>query len=197
MRPGRHAAADGSFERSAGTAAARGAFLLVIAVVLGIVLLQAADKGTSSQRGLTGTHAAAPTTTVPTPTTVATRAPADVKVLAVNGTTTSGLGLRVSDKLRTAGYNVLAPTDARRKPVASSSVYFTVGYQTDATAMAQLLGLQPTAVEPMPPTPPVTDTRGATVLVLAGQDLARALPVPATTTTVRRAATGSTTTTAR
>ena len=63
MRPGRHAAADGSFERSAGTAAARGAFLLVVAVVLGIVLLQAADKGTSSRGLTTGTHASAPTTT--------------------------------------------------------------------------------------------------------------------------------------
>jgi len=197
VRPGRHAAADGSFERSAGTAAARGAFLLVVAVVLGIVLLQAADKGTSSRGLTTGTHASAPTTTVPTPTTLPTRAPADVKVLAVNGTTTAGVGSRVSDKLRTAGYNVLAPTDARRKPVASSSVYFTVGYQSEATVIADLLGLQSTAVQPMPATPPVADTRAANVLVLAGQDLARALPAPATTTTVRRAATGSTTTTAR
>ena len=118
MRPGRHAAADGSFERSAGTAAARGAFLLVVAVVLGIVLLQAADKGTSSRGLTTGTRATTPPTTVPTPTTVATRAPADVKVLAVNGTPTAGLVSRVSNKLRTAGYNVLAPTDASRKPVA-------------------------------------------------------------------------------
>jgi len=194
VRPGRHAAADGSFERSAGIAAARGAFLLVIAVVLGIVLLQAADKGTSLQRGLTaGTHGSSPTTTVPTPTTLATRAPADVKVLALNGTTTAGLGSRVSDKLRAAGYNVLAPTDARQKPVASSSVYFAVGYQPEATAIAELLGLQSTAVQPMPAAPPVADTRGANVLVLAGQDLARALPAPATTTTVRRAATSSTT----
>ena len=113
-------------------------------------------------------------------------------MLAVNGTTTAGLGSRVSDKLRTAGYNVLAPTDARRKPVASSSVYFTVGYQSEAMAIADLLGLQPTAVQPMPATPPVADTRAANVLVLGGQDLARALPAPATTTTVRRAATTTT-----
>jgi len=193
VRPGRHAAADGSFERSAGTAAARGALLLVVAVVLGIVLLQAADKGTSSRGLTTGTRATTPTTTVPTPTTVATRAPADVKVLAVNGTTTAGLGSRVSDKLRTAGYNVLAPTDSSRKPVASSSVYFAVGYQSEATAIAELLGLQPTAVQPLPAAAPVADTRGANVLVLAGQDLSRALPAPATTTTVRRASTSSTT----
>ena len=69
--------------------------------------------------------------------------------------------------------------------------------ESEATVIADLLGLQSTAVQPMPATPPVADTTAANVLVLAGQDLARALPAPATTTTVRRAATGSTTTTAR
>src|SRR5688572_18585602 len=41
VRPGRYAAADGSFGRSAGSALGRGVLLLAVALVIGIVLLNA------------------------------------------------------------------------------------------------------------------------------------------------------------
>src|SRR5436190_497257 len=43
MRPGRYAATDGSFARSAGGAGVRGLALLALALIIGVVLLNATD----------------------------------------------------------------------------------------------------------------------------------------------------------
>ena len=208
MRRGRHAADDGSFRRSTGMAAGRGALLLGVAVVLGIVLLNAVDD-TPSARVSTGddrsTTTVAPeeTTTTQaatTTTTVAARAPKDVKVLATNGTDVKGAARKATDVLRAAGYNVLAPVDARRAD--ATSVYFAPGYEREAQAVASALALSPASVKALPTPPPVADLRGANVLVVVGPDVAGRLvgAGTATTTTTRavaptttRAATASTT----
>ena len=81
MSPGRHAADDGSFGRSAGGAMLRGALLLAIAVVLGVVLLNRFDNGTDPfAQSLTASGKATTTTTTTaappvTTTTAATAAP--------------------------------------------------------------------------------------------------------------------------
>jgi LytR cell envelope-related transcriptional attenuator len=195
VRSGRHAAADGSFGRSAGANALRGAGLLVVAVVLGVILLNRTDSGNpfdqpvvagSSRGSHTTTTVALPVET--TTTTAPLRPPAQVKVLAANGTSVKGLAGQVKDKLTAAGYNALAPTDTSAKPVVASAVYFTAGFDHEAAAVAVLLGLPATAVKPMPAPPPVAALQGANVLVVIGQDRA-----PATTTTVHRATSTSTT----
>ncbi|MDP8992669.1 MAG: LytR C-terminal domain-containing protein [Actinomycetota bacterium] len=198
MRPGRHAAEDGSFGRSAGIAAGRGALLLAVAVVLGVVLLNAADDtpgrvsaGHREERTDTAEEAPPPTTAEPPPTTAAPRPPREVKVLSANGTKVNGAAGRVRDTLRARGYNVLAPVEA--KPANASAVHFTPGYERDAQAVAEVLKLAPTAVQPLPDPPPLADVRGANVVVVVGPDLAR--PAGTTTTTGGRART--TTTTAR
>ena len=196
MRPGGHAANDGSFGRSAGTAAGRGAVLLAVAVVLGVLLLNAADDTPTRVGGRDkddGDSAAATTTTQPVPTTAAARPPREVKVLTANATRVAGLGRRVSDGLRNLGYNVLAPTDAR--PANASAVYFTPTFEREGQVVAQALQLPPTAAKPLPNPPPVADAREANVLVVVGPDIAAKATQGATTTTTSRR--GRTTTTSR
>jgi hypothetical protein len=194
-RSGRHAAADGSFRRSVRGAALRGAVLLAIAVILGIVLLQSADDNDAfspvrtGPAGEDGETATATTTRPPrtTTTTQALRPAAEVKVLAVNGTSVRGLAGQFKDRLRAAGYNALAPTDALKKPQAASAVYYVAGYEAEARAVAQLLEIP--AVAPMPTPAPVASLQSANVVVMVGSDKA---PASTTATTVRRSSPATT-----
>ncbi len=198
MRPGQHAAPDGSFGRSSGMAAGRAAVLLAVAVVLGVVLLNAADDSPRrvSAGRTTSTVTTAVTTTSTTTTTAPLREPRDVKVISANGTTVQGAAGRVRDMLRTAGYNVLAPGDTRRAD--ASAVYFTPTYEREAMAVAEVLALPPTAVQALPDPSPVVDLRGANVVVVVGADLAqRVVPGAGAARTTTTAARARTTTTAR
>jgi hypothetical protein len=184
VSPGRHAADDGSFGRSAGGAMLRGALLLAVAVILGVALLNRFDTGTdpfaqrlsASGRATTTTTTTAATAPPQTTTTAAAaaarlRAPADVKVLPANGTGVNRFGARVGDELKKSGFNVLSPVDSTTKGVATSVVYSTAGYEADAADVAAKLGLPPTAVQAAAPPVKSTELRGANVIVLAGADL--------------------------
>ena len=198
MKTGRHAAEDGSFGRSAGMAAGRGAALLAVAVLLGVVALQAADD-TPPERVAADdrTPATRPRNTTtssrPSPTTAPVRPPREVKVLSANGTTVRGAAGRVRDTLRAKGYNVLAPGDAQRTD--TTSVFSTPGYEREAEAVAQVLDLPAGSVKPLP-SPPPTEVRGANVVVVVGLDLARRPTTttrPRSTTTTRSRPTSTTT----
>ena len=203
MRRPRHAADDGSFGRSAGMAAGRGAALLAAAVVLGVVLLNAADDpppdrvtaGTSGEEEEEESSSDTTTTLPTTPPTVPVRSPQEVKVLPTNGTTVKGVAGKARDVLQAAGYNVLAPTDAQK--ATASNVYFTTpDYEREAQAVAAALGLPSSVVTSFPTSPPlpVTDGRGATVVVVVGPELAQQLG--GTTTPTTKASSATTTTTA-
>ena len=200
MRPGRYAAADGSFGRSAGAAMGRGVIVIAGAVLLGIVLLNATDDeppgsalratGSSSDGGsvsVTTSSTVAPTTTV------ALRAPKDVKVVVANASGTKGVAARVSDLLKPPGYNVLSPTNA--PDAKDSSVLAVAGYEREAAAIATALQLPSTVVKPLPAPAPIPDLRGANVLVIVGSDLLAKLPAAPTTTstTAKAGTTGSST----
>jgi hypothetical protein len=204
LKPGRYAAADGSFGRSAGGALGRGIVLLAIAMVIGIVLLNATDaeppgaqvttkpSGSSSSSG--GGGSSGTTTTVAPTTTLPTHAPRDVKVIVANASSVKGAGAKASDALKPPGYNVLAPANATA--VNESAVYFVPGYDRDAAALAAALQFPATAVKPMPNPPPLADSKGANVVVILGGDQApRFASTTAATTTTAKAATGATTTT--
>lgn len=176
MRRGRHAADDGSFSRSAGTALGRGLVLLAVAVLLGIFLLNRVDDPVEDGVNAGNSRAEQTTTTtsepeVSTTTTAPARAPKDVRVLTANGTSVRGAAGRVKDRLMAQGYNTLAATDASTKP-AQTAVYYTAGFQREAAAIAQFLGVAAQAVQAMPATPPVGDLKNANVLVMVGADLA-------------------------
>ena len=194
MRRGRRAADDGSFAHSVGVHTARGALLIGIAVLLGVVLLQAVDSGKGSGtkvRDVTPTTVI--TSSVPLNTTT-TRSPASVKVLVANGTTTNGVAGSAQRTIAQAGYNVLAPADgtaAAKAARRNTIVYYSVGFDADARKIAALLGMTPPPpVAPMPTALPVSDLKGANVLVHIGPDYAALHGGPTTsgptTTTTRR-----------
>jgi hypothetical protein len=193
----RHAATDGSFGRSAGGAAARGALLLAVALVLGILLLRSGGGDPYSRSVRTASPGSPEVSTqVPTATTVTVplRTPADIKVLPTNGTSTAGAATNTGNRLKAAGYNVLAATNTTN-PATASNVFYNPGFEREARVIAQLLGFADATVLPMPTPPPVADTRGADVIVVVGADQAKAGAPPASSppTTARR----STATTAR
>ena len=207
MRPGRYAAADGSFARSAGGAGVRGLALLAVALLIGVVLLNATDAdppgatlsaegdgdSASGDPGAGGNgEAAASTTTAAPTTTVPARAPKDVKVIVANGSEVKGAASGGRTVLAQVQYNVLAPANA---PAAGeSSVFFTPGYDRDAAGIAAALELPATTVKPIP-TPAPFDTKGANVAVVLGADHAPRFGAAAGSTTTTAAA-GATTTTA-
>lgn len=203
MKPGRYAADDGSFGRSAGAAMGRGVVLLGIALLIGVVLLNATDDqppGTDVAAGTSGgstddeadDRKPAATTTVP-PTTLPAKAPAEVKVIVANGSGLKGAAKNANDKIKAAQYNALAPMDG---PATKESViYYTAGFEREAAAVAAVIEIPPTLAKPMP-TPAPFDTKAANVVVLLGPDHASRFTT-ATATTTTTAAGSATTTTAR
>ena len=171
---GQHAADDGSFPRSAGSALARGIALIVAAVVLGLVLLNATEKSPVLQATADDGDPAVTTTTEPesTTTTAAARAhdPAEVTILVANGSGVKGAAGRIAESLKASNY-VLKESTNTQTPAEASIVYFAEGYQADARAVASLL-TPPPGVQPMPATVPVKDLAGANLLVVVAADLA-------------------------
>ena len=186
-----------------GNAGARGALLLAVAVILGIVLLQqfdsdidtggqvATDAGQVDDE-TTSTRAVGLTTVPATPsTTVAARPKSEVRVLVANGAGVRGLGAATTTVLRNLGYATLSPTDATTS-VDKTAVHFAEGYATEAREVAAALSLPATAAIPMA-SPPVAaaDLGDAKVIVVLGTDVATS------TTTAPAGGAGATSTTRR
>lgn len=158
--------------------AAKGIVLVVVAVLIGIGLLRDSDSGATSVAVGAADDPAAPanddnaTTSSTTTTTTAPRAPADVKVLVANGSSVSGAAGAQTDALEALGYVAANPTNAELVP--ATVVYFTVGYQAEAEALAAAIGAPVTAVKPLPTPAPVGDMQLSNLLVVVGPDLASA-----------------------
>jgi hypothetical protein len=200
MRPGSHAAGDGSFRRSAGINLGKAVALVAVALVIGAVLLHrnggsvnisaAGGSTTTVKKSRTTTTT---TTTVETTTTVPpSRAPSSVKVLVANGTSVGGQAALYSNKLHATGYDTLASTNATAH-VQATIVYYAPSFQSEAAAIALLLGVQASAVKPLPAQGqvPVANLQGANILVVIGPDLVKT--GTGTTVTTRQVTTTSTT----
>ncbi|MGH9265478.1 MAG: LytR C-terminal domain-containing protein [Acidimicrobiales bacterium] len=186
-----------------GNAGARGALLLAVAVILGIVLLQQFDSDidtggqvatdASQTDDETSTTGAVGLTTVPAApsTTVAARPKSEVRVLVANGAGVRGLGAATTTVLRNLGYATLTPTDATTG-VDKTAVHFAEGYATEAREVAGALSLPATAAIPVA-SPPVAaaDLGDAKVIVVLGTD------VSTSTTTAPAGGAGTTSTTRR
>jgi hypothetical protein len=125
-------------------------------------------------------------TTTPVATTLPAKPPGEVKVLPVNGSGVPGVGAKTGDKLKTAGYNNLAPTNTKNNVlIPASIVEFAPGAEADAQAVATALGLQVGVVKQLD-SPPVEDgahLQDASVVVLIGPDLVSLLGGAGATTT--------------
>ncbi len=176
---------------------ARGAALVVVAVVIGLFLLRngldtseaitsngggpASDSSDSSD-GDDGTDDGTTTTTV------AVRPPAEVPTIVLNGTTVGGAAKTYSDALAAAGYTLTNPAGANDDAdgdAAATVIYFAPGFEAEAAAVGVAIGapstVAPTALPATPPGP----IAGASVVVVLGTDLASVTPTTvATTTTV-------------
>jgi hypothetical protein len=177
---------------------ARGAALVVIAVVVGLLLLRngldtsevvtsskdnsAKDSGKdSSKDGSSGS----------TSTTVAVKSPAEVTVIVLNGTSVSGAAGKYSTAIGSAGYQMLTPGDAPTK-IPATQVFFTPGYEREAAAVALAAGAPGTVTPAALPSPPPGDVGAANVVVIIGADLASLTP---TTAAGAKAGTASSTST--
>lgn len=175
---------------------ARGAALVVVAVLVGLLLLRngldtsevvTASKGddTAAAGGSDGNDGSTDAGSETTETTVAVRSPAEVKVTVLNGTSVGGAAGKYSTALESAGYDVLPPGDAAQK-IPATQVLFTEGYEREAAAVALAIGT-PATVTPAPlPTPPPGAVDAANVVVVIGADLASLTPTtmaPGATTT--------------
>ncbi|MEY2475082.1 MAG: LytR cell envelope-related transcriptional attenuator [Actinomycetota bacterium] len=211
MKRGRHAADDGSFARSVGVNAGRGAVLIVAALVIGFLLLNDLDNGGDLSGGSVSagrSEETTPTTervlpTIATTTTAPVKAAKDVKVLVINGTTTAGAAARVATALKGGGYNVLRAVDASAQVKAATSksavYYVTRDFEREAKAIQAALALPPSPVTAVPTPPPAPEVNQANVVVVVGPELAKS-GGSATTTTARggsTATTRATTTTTR
>lgn len=163
--------------RTSDPAVTRGVIVLIVAALIGIILLAGSGsftaKNASTKKATTtisnsgSVTTTATTTTPPAPT---THPPAEVKVLVLNGTggQLATAGADNTKKLTPAGYATLPPNDAAT--AAQSHVYFTVGYELDARAIAKVLGLPDTSVAAMPTPLPSLDSAPANVVALIGAD---------------------------
>ncbi len=166
------------FAQSVAFSAARGALLIGVAVVIGIVLLQVVDNDTTGPIGDGGSNGGAvvdnsSTSTLPqesTTTTIATgggaRQPAEISVQVLNGSGVSGAAASMTEQLQAAGYVVLTPTDT--SSATGTTVYCTGGLDREASALAVAVGGDPPpSAEALPEPPPSgTDSTTNCVVVL-------------------------------
>ena len=183
---GRTSSSAGPPDDRRGTVA--GVILVAFALLIGVVLLA---KGFGDDGGLATSSAKSDQSAesgngqgfdVPTTsTTLAAVDPATVKVMVANGSGTKTGAKKVSEFLATKGYTGVQINNAPNQ--VASTVYVTAGSAAEGQAVAAALGLDPSVVTAMPTPPPVSDLKGATVLVVIGTDGKLVDPAAATTTT--------------
>lgn len=171
---------------------ARGAALVVVAVLVGLLLLRngldtsevvTSSKGDPSAEG--GGADEGDDGTETTETTVPVRSPAEVSVIVLNGTSVGGAAGKYSTALGSAGYQMLESGNATTK-IPATQVFFTPGFEREAAAVAVAAGAPATVTPAALPTPAPGEVGAANVVVVIGADLANLTPTtaaPATTAT--------------
>ena len=165
----------------AGGATVRGAALVAVAVVVGVILLgkgfdtgfvpsssetpseQAADDEEEEDEGEEATA-----TSTSAPATPSTRVRAEVRVIVLNGGGPSGSANTSSTALAAAGFTTLDAADTDDVP--ATVVYATPGFEADAAEVATALNIA-APPQPLPGTPPTGMPVGQVdVVVILGPD---------------------------
>ncbi|MEX2100583.1 MAG: LytR C-terminal domain-containing protein [Acidimicrobiia bacterium] len=164
--------------------AARGAALVGLLVIVGIIGLQVLDDSSPGGRDVTvstlagettttvaatqATEPQAAETTVPTTTTLKTKKNADVKVFVYNASGVTGMASNMSDKLKSVGYNTVGTDDITPERT-GTTVSCRTGLDAEATKLAKNVGASAT-VTPFPSNPPKgADAAGADCIVILGK----------------------------
>jgi hypothetical protein len=170
---------------------ARGAALVVVAVLIGLVLLRhgldtsetvvpTTPSGTTDGATTGGATAGAGSTT----STVAgaVRPPAQVPTIVLNGSGVKGAAKKYSDALAANGYDLTSPTGGNSTSnVTATQVLYSPGFAKEAAAVATAIGAPQTAVAALGTTLPGT-TNSANVVVVLGPDLGNKTPTATPTT---------------
>lgn len=147
-----------------------GAVLVGAALLVGALLLV---KGYSADGGLVATSRAtvtSSTTTAAPTTTLPSRPVAEIAVAVYNATGGGMVASKNRDLLASRGFEQLTIGDAPN-PVPETQIFYAPGAKADAQQVAVALGKDPQLVQALP-SPPPAPLGAATVLVLAGPDLA-------------------------
>ena len=162
----------------AGSQTVKGALLVGAAVILGIVLLQVVDPGTSgpvgSGRRSTTTTAATTTTTskpgktTPTTKTTPVKTPAQIRLLVLNAGAPTGSAGTVSATLRAKGSTNQGTPGNDPKPKPGKRVLCRAGLTREAATLAVLLGTGTTKGTIGSPPPPGSTGYDCVVEVGAG-----------------------------
>lgn len=165
---------------TAGFSAARGAALVAIAVIIGIVLLQTIDDGndgpvgdggpasttttttTSTSTGSSGSGSGSGSSTSSTTTKAAELPPAQVTVRVLNGSGVAGAAGTLTNTLKAKGYKTLVASDAATRT--GTVVYASSGKNAECTTLS---GLVPNSKVQAMPTP-VPGGQAADCIVVIG-----------------------------
>lgn len=147
-------------------AAARGAILIGVAIVIGVVLLQVVDKG-GGGGGVAGpTSPTSETKDRTTATTTATGRPAaEVTVFVQNGSGVNQAAATLSNELRGKGYAISGTGNAALQT--GSTVACVAGFETEAQELAAAIGSGATVVAYPSPVPAGAET--ASCIATRGQ----------------------------
>jgi hypothetical protein len=161
--------------QAVGTRGARGAVVIALAVIAGVVLLQVVDKGNTGPVGDQSARAAVTTTTTAksgtsTPSTTAAaaqavRPPSQIVVEVLNGSGQSGVAGALTTQLKAKGYQTVDAKDTTKRT--GTVVYYRAGYEREAAALAALLPGGP-QLAPMPTPPPQNTAPNANIVIVIG-----------------------------
>ena len=161
--------------QAVGTRGARGAIVIALAVIAGVVLLQVVDKGNTGPVGDQSARAAVTTTTTAksgtsTPSTTAAaaqavRPPSQIVVEVLNGSGQSGVAGALTTQLKAKGYQTVDAKDTTKRT--GTVVYYRAGYEREAAALAALLPGGP-QLAPMPTPPPQNTAPNANIVIVIG-----------------------------
>jgi hypothetical protein len=163
----------------AGSSTVKGALLVGAAVVLGIVLLQIVDDGSSGPVANGRTSTASTTTTVksttttggkttPTTKTAAVKAPAQIKLLVLNAGAPTGSAGTVSTTLRNHGYTNQGTAGNDPNHRSGKQVLCRAALSREAATLAVLLGTGTTKAVLGNPGPPGSTGYDCVVLIGSG-----------------------------
>lgn len=147
--------------------------VIVVGALLGLAVAGLPDRSKDEPLGIQ--TSAPPTTVAPTAPTVpltttttspppATRAPSELKAVAINASGVAGAGARLTERLESEGYDAGQPTS--RRVQAASAVLHRPGLDSEARALAASLGIGASALEPTEAPPDDAD-----LAVIIGEDV--------------------------
>jgi hypothetical protein len=142
---------------------ARGAVLIGILVIAGIVGLQILDDSGASNVKIASTD---PTTATsdPSSTTVALRQPSDVRVKVYNASGVDKQATVMTDKLKALGWATQEP-DSLSPTRDGTGVQCVAGFESEAASLATAVG-QGAVVEAYPSTPPTGADQADCIVIL-------------------------------